>query len=45
VAPSALAMPGQIYVEGGVKKDYEVPKALEVSEIAGIVENFVGAAR
>jgi N-ethylmaleimide reductase len=45
VAPSALAMAGQLYVEGGMKKDYEVPRALETSEIAGIVEQFVQAAR
>jgi hypothetical protein len=44
VAPSAIGMSGKLYVEGGVKKDYEVPRALEVEEIKGIVEDFAKAA-
>ena len=44
MAPSALGMSGKLYVEGGVKKDYEVPRALEVDEIKTIVQEFANAA-
>ena len=40
VAPSALASNGQSPVAPGVLKDHPVPRALETSEIAGIVEEY-----
>ncbi len=39
VAPSALAVEGQIRVPGG-HKPYPVPRALETDEIAGIIEDY-----
>ena len=39
VAPSAIAPKGQIYTPQGMKP-YETPRALELAEIPGIVEDF-----
>jgi N-ethylmaleimide reductase len=39
VAPSAIAAQGQIFTPNG-RLDYPVPRALELGEIAGIVESF-----
>jgi len=44
VAPSAIAPAGSVYTEQGMK-DFEVPRALETAELAGVVAEFVGAAR
>ena len=44
VAPSAIAPEGQVAVLRP-KRDYVVPRALETAEIAGIVQDFVQAAR
>lgn len=44
VAPSAIAPEGQVAVLRP-KRDYTVPRALETAEIAGIVQDFVQAAR
>ncbi|QTX22273.1 alkene reductase [Comamonas aquatica] len=44
VAPSAIATEGQVAVLRP-KRDYTVPRALETAEIAGIVQDFVQAAR
>lgn len=44
VAPSAIAPEGQVAVLRP-KRDYVVPRALETAEIAGIVQEFVQAAR
>jgi len=40
VAPSAIAGTGQAYVAPGVMKDYPLPRALTLSEIAATVEEF-----
>ncbi len=45
MAPSAIGMSGELYVEGGVKKPYEVPRALEASELPGIAKAFATAAK
>jgi N-ethylmaleimide reductase len=49
VAPSALPVPGKTFIVGeegaGVWADVPVPRALEVAEIAGIIEDFRHAAR
>jgi N-ethylmaleimide reductase len=39
VAPSAIPAPGKVYTPEGMKK-FETPRALETSEIPGIVEGF-----
>jgi N-ethylmaleimide reductase len=44
VAPSALAAPDAMFTADGMKP-YPVPRALETDEIAGVVEEFVQAAR
>lgn len=44
VAPSALAAPGGIVTVDG-EQPYPVPRALETDEIAGVVADFVYAAR
>lgn len=45
LAPSAVAMRGQLYVEGGVKADYETPRAASEEEVAQVVRDFAAAAR
>jgi N-ethylmaleimide reductase len=44
VAPSAIAIPGKGYMPNFTFADYEIPRALEVEELAGIVETFRNAA-
>jgi len=44
VAPSALAAPDAMFTAEGMKP-FPVPRALETGEIAGVVEEFVHAAR
>jgi N-ethylmaleimide reductase len=44
VAPSAIAAEGQTWTEAG-QKEYSKPRALEVSELPGIVEDFRRAAQ
>ncbi len=44
VGPSAIAPEGQAYTANGAV-DYGIPRALETSEIAGIVTDFQNAAR
>ena len=44
VAPSAIACNGQIMGKGGAMVDFAIPRALEISEIAEIVEQFRAAA-
>jgi N-ethylmaleimide reductase len=44
VGPSAIAAEGESHTPGG-KKPYVEPRALEASELPGIVEDFVRAAR
>ncbi|ACO45464.1 alkene reductase [Deinococcus deserti] len=43
LAPSAVRPAGQLYTHGGMV-DFETPRALEVSELPGIVEDFRQAA-
>lgn len=43
VAPSALAADGALYTAEGMK-DYVTPRALELGEIAGVVDQFRAAA-
>ena len=45
VAPSAVQPPGQIWTDQRQMQDYPVPRALETAELAGIVAEFVAAAR
>ena len=40
VAPSAIAGVGQALTAPGIAKDYSTPRALTVSEVAGVVEEF-----
>ena len=40
VAPSAIAAKGQLMLEGEKMADYPVPRALELSEIPGIIEGY-----
>jgi N-ethylmaleimide reductase len=44
VAPSAIAIPGRGYMPDFTFADYEIPRALEVEELTGIVETFRSAA-
>ncbi len=44
VAPSAIAAPGTMVTADG-EKDHPTPRALETDEIAGVVAEFVHAAR
>ncbi|MDQ2852826.1 alkene reductase [Dermatophilaceae bacterium Sec6.4] len=44
VAPSALAAPGQMVTATG-SVPHPTPRALETSEVAGIIEDFVSASR
>ena len=44
VAPSALAAPNEMFTVAG-PKPHPVPRALEASEIAGVVQEYVHAAR
>ncbi len=43
VAPSAIAAAGEVYTEQGMKP-FESPRALETSELPGVVAEFVDAA-
>ena len=46
VAPSAIAIVGEgVYGQDGKKYPHEVPRALETSEIPGIVQDYKNAAR
>ena len=44
IAPSAIAAPGTIITPSG-QQEYPTPRALETDEIAGVVADFVHAAR
>ncbi len=44
IAPSAIAAPDEIFTADGPRA-YPVPRALELSEIPGVVEDYVHAAR
>ena len=44
VAPSAVIPAGEVYTEQGMKA-FEVPRALEIAELPGIVAEYVDAAR
>src|SRR6476659_9842522 len=44
VAPSAIAAPNEMFTADGMKP-HPVPRALELAEIPGVVEEFVQAAR
>jgi 2,4-dienoyl-CoA reductase-like NADH-dependent reductase (Old Yellow Enzyme family) len=44
VAPSAIAAPDEIFTANGMQP-YPVPRALETDELAGIVQEFVHAAK
>ena len=44
IAPSAIAAPGQMVTADG-QKDHPTPRALEESEIPGVVQDYVTAAR
>eukprot|EP01026_Neomeris_dumetosa_P048945 TRINITY_DN42478_c0_g1_i3.p1 TRINITY_DN42478_c0_g1~~TRINITY_DN42478_c0_g1_i3.p1 ORF type:complete len:376 (-),score=36.36 TRINITY_DN42478_c0_g1_i3:294-1421(-) len=44
LAPSAVKPEGKVHIVGG-KTDYEMPRALETSEISGIIDDFTTAAK
>lgn len=44
-APSAVANRGKVYVPGRGMVDYETPRALELSEIPGIISDFARGAQ
>ncbi|MFB9312943.1 alkene reductase [Nocardioides plantarum] len=45
VAPSALAAPGEMFTKTGGMQPHPVPRALELDEIPGVVEEYAQAAR
>ncbi|MGE0116100.1 MAG: alkene reductase [Steroidobacteraceae bacterium] len=45
VAPSAVQAAGQIWTDAHGLQDYPMPRALETSEIAGIIEQYAQATR
>ena len=45
IAPSAIAISGQIDLPGGSKGDFAVPRALRTEEIPAIVQQFATGAR
>ncbi|GLC38568.1 hypothetical protein PLESTM_000748500 [Pleodorina starrii] len=44
VSASPVGMAGQLYVEGGVKADYQVPRELSTEEVEGLPASFAQAA-
>ncbi|MFJ6723763.1 alkene reductase [Streptomyces sp. NPDC091281] len=44
VAPSAVRAPGEIFTRGGMK-EFTLPRALEESELASVIGEFVASAR
>ncbi|EFJ45200.1 hypothetical protein VOLCADRAFT_106009 [Volvox carteri f. nagariensis] len=44
VSASPVGMAGQLYVEGGVKQDYEVPRELTTAEVEALPSKFAEAA-
>lgn len=45
VAPSALAAPGEMFTKTAGMQPHPVPRALEIDEIPGVVEEYAQAAR
>ncbi|KAG2449680.1 hypothetical protein HYH02_005209 [Chlamydomonas schloesseri] len=45
VSASPVGMAGNLYVEGGVKADYEVPRALDTEEVEQLPKDFAAAAQ
>eukprot|EP00195_Chlamydomonas_chlamydogama_P001227 CAMPEP_0202922876 /NCGR_PEP_ID=MMETSP1392-20130828/78154_1 /ASSEMBLY_ACC=CAM_ASM_000868 /TAXON_ID=225041 /ORGANISM="Chlamydomonas chlamydogama, Strain SAG 11-48b" /LENGTH=357 /DNA_ID=CAMNT_0049616529 /DNA_START=311 /DNA_END=1384 /DNA_ORIENTATION=- len=45
LSASSVKPTGQLYVEGGVKKEYETPRALELSDIPPLVFQFAKTAK
>ena len=45
VAPSALAAPGEMFTKNAGMQPHPVPRALELDEIPGVVEEYAQAAR
>ncbi|MCZ4314796.1 alkene reductase [Comamonadaceae bacterium G21597-S1] len=45
IAPSAVAIRGELMVSGGRRVPYETPRALTLQEIQGLVESFALAAQ
>lgn len=44
VAPSAIRVPGQIFTDSGMQ-DFSMPRALETSEIPGVIAEYANATR
>lgn len=44
VAPSAIRVPGQIFTDAGMQ-DFSMPRALETSEIPGVIAEYASATR
>ncbi|KXZ54249.1 hypothetical protein GPECTOR_5g34 [Gonium pectorale] len=45
VSASPVGMAGQLYVEGGVKADYEVPREMSTQEVEQLSASFAAAAQ
>jgi N-ethylmaleimide reductase len=45
IAPSAIRAAGQIWTDARGLQDYDVPRALETREVAGVVEQYAQATR
>jgi N-ethylmaleimide reductase len=45
VAPSVVRAAGQMWTDANGMQDYDVPRALETSEIPGVIEEFAQATR
>ncbi|HSN70399.1 MAG TPA: alkene reductase [Steroidobacteraceae bacterium] len=45
VAPSAVRPAGQMWTDQQQMQDYPTPRALDTSDLPGLIEEFVGAAR
>ncbi|KAG2428686.1 hypothetical protein HXX76_011391 [Chlamydomonas incerta] len=45
VSASPVGMAGNLYVEGGVKADYEVPRALTTEEVEQLPKDFAASAQ
>ncbi len=45
VAPSAVKAAGQIWTDANGMQDYDMPRALEISEIPGVIEDYALSTR
>ena len=45
MAPSAIQVDGETHIRGGGKASYEVPRALETSELPRLIDDYINAAK